>query len=219
LITVEDILTALITRGRWVGDSALATKSVSSSLVTLEDKLHGLRFETANPRALSLQRRRAGLNVKVTATGNTTRPSKSGGSLSSHAADLTAGMSKADWHAILWTISLDPESQKFLTSALGREIDRSQQRDKFWPTNLRRQACDCGRVASDDYTKDLARLALMELATPHLFSTHRQRANWFGLSQQHWRQTMLKAYAVPVTLCFQWFGNGCAHIARQLGEE
>lgn len=210
MINVEDILTALVGRGSWLIDNAPERNALKPAheLAAILDKIYD------DGRTIVL-RKKAGIQAIPTATGRSSRNRSTGSSLTQQAVEVTAGMNKSDWSAILWVVSRDTESFKFLHD----KLVKSATNRKGWPNQVRRQICDCGRAPAEDYRPDLARLALYELLTPDRFRTHAQRAEWFGLSQQHWRRLMADPYAQLVAQVFGWFGNGCTHIAKRLGAE
>lgn len=212
IITAESILAALSGRSFWVetgrGDrSRPEFRRYVNAMLALENELHRIR---------QLERQELRRTPLPTALGKQSKTSKPLSPFSEIVADAIANMPKIYWSAILWVVDTNRGSYDILASRLLPLAERSAKRDRFWPQTIRRQACRCGRRPAEDYVADLVHLALMELRTPALYQTHEQRAEWFGLSQQHWRKIMQRPYGMLQGKTIEWFGSGCGHINRRL---
>lgn len=236
MLAVEDILAAIVSRGRWfdIGERDCrdpdhqkmsgVLRELTEQLATLNgDRLYDQpippnvieRFDPNRPASYA---RGAANNAPhmETASGTQTRKALRDSGFSAIASEAVAGMPSIEWASILWVIDSDEKSYKIMKKLLVRKAAKSIERDKFWPESLRRSDCICGRSPAEDYVPDLVKLALYELRTPALYQTHQQRAEWFGLSSQHWRKILHKPYGFLQGQVFLWFGSGCGHIARRL---
>lgn len=132
------------------------------------------------------------------------------------AADALSNMPKRSWQALQTAIGADMGARDAVIARLMKEAWRSQQRDPFWPANLNRRPCRCRRAASANYTEDLVQLAVLQLEDPFRFATHDARANWFGLSNAHWRRAAQAPYELLSGRVWHWYHAGIGHIERRL---
>ena len=211
MLTVEDILSALAGRSRWLDTAPTIgtkrTQQYHGVLLALEQHLEN---HEAEPRRLRAPGR-------PTAKGKQSKPNARSGSLSEHAAQCVAGMRKLDNAAIFWIVSSDRPAYDRLHDRLvklGRSLVNHHQ---LLPKRLNRKPNELGQTRAEDYVPDLATLALYELRSPSHFASHGDRAAWFGLSGEHWRKIVAPGYGVLVGECVVWYGSGLTHIARKLG--
>lgn len=209
MLTVEDILAALAGRSRWIETAPTKPRKqyrdFHGILLRLEDYLtHSPHEKLKAP-------------GRPTAKGKQSKPAARGGSLSEHAAQCVAGMRKLDSATLFWIVASDQAAYDRLHSRL-TQIGRGLiERDRILPAKLNRRTNHFGQTRAEDYVPDLATLALYELRSPAHFASHSDRANWFGISAEHWRKIIAPGYGILVGECIVWYGSGLAHIARKLG--
>jgi len=158
-----------------------------------------------------------------TAHGRSSRSRKPAITQTEFASDCLVGMPARYWEAIQVATGADTRARHKVTARLLNVVSRSMDRDGvmprgIWPDKLRRRPCTCGRLPADAYHLDLIELAIRELEDPGTYSIHRQRAEWFGLSEQHWRKMMRQPYGVVWGELQGWFENGISHIERRLAK-
>lgn len=209
MLTVEDILAALAGRSRWIDTAPTKPRKqyreFHGILLSLE------RYLTQSPKEVL---RAPG---RPTAKGKQTKANARGGSLSENAAQCVAGMRKLDNAALFWIVASDQAAYDRLHRRLV-EVGRGLiERDRLLPAKLKRRSNHLGQTRAEDYVPDLATLALYELRSPAHFASHSDRANWFGISAEHWRKLIAPGYGILVGECIVWYGSGLAHIARKLG--
>ena len=73
------------------------------------------------------------------------------------------------------------------------------------------------RARATRYVLDLCTLALKEGADPDAFGTEIARALYFGVSERHWRRSVLAAgyHSISARLT-NWLNNGLADLGRRL---
>lgn len=213
MITAEHILAALGGRSQWF-ETGIDDRS-RKEFRRYSNVVNKLALELAPLRGDNKAISDRG-PAQPTAKGKQSKSGGSSGSVAEYVSQAIKHMPMIEWQAILWSINSDPTARAALYNRLLAYARRSMERDKFWPDYIRRGVCNCGRMPSDDYVPDLVHLALLELRTPGVFSTHGSRAQWFGLSRQHWKKIMLKPYGVLQGDTFRWFGGGCTHIENRL---
>lgn len=216
-LTAEDILSALVGRSVWP-DLSAGNNQNNATIRRYAGVLPDLEAELVRLNGGKRLSPSARARSRATADGRQSRPKSKGGSLHETAAELVAGMPDIEWAAILWVIDDDRPSYKSLYGKLHSYANHSVKVDRFWPATVRRARSKEGRAPAEDYTLDLIHLALLELQSPGRYSTHGSRADWFGLSQQHWRRIMDRPYGVLQSRTFTWFGGGCGHIAKRINQ-
>lgn len=162
--------------------------------------------------------RGVGLPPVLSAMGTGTRSRRASAGVPEQAAQALTGMREPEWNTLLVALSLDIDgkSENKIRNRLVREVERSRERDRFWPAAARRKPCACGRSPADDYTIDLIQLAIYQLRVPAAFDTQYKLAEWFGYSESHWRNTMHKPFGVVWGPLQLWFMSAIAHIEKRL---
>ena len=106
------------------------------------------------------------------------------------------------------------EARKTLCERLLKVAKKSRCRDPFWPSNLQRHLCCCGRLPSQDYLPDLVELVVKELENPAEFQNRRMCARWFGLSERWWINLMLRPYELLQSTVDDWYRCGLKHVQK-----
>lgn len=130
--------------------------------------------------------------------------------------DAVQGMPTKQYDALLVAIQAHQAPRSRVTARLHTVVERSIERDGFWPEKIRRRPCGCGRLPAETYHPDLIELAIRELEDPRSYGTQRQRAEWFGLSEPHWKKIMRDPYGVVWNQLSAWYEAGVDHIQRRL---
>lgn len=210
MLTVEDILGSLTARGQWIDNGPGGHTDMRGVIAKLESAIAELDGEVI-PRYARRQ-------SQATAAGTATRSRKRTSGLVEISNYAVSGMPRFEWAALRWAISEEADAYEQLHGTLLKLARRSYGRDPFWPRTVRRKWRLGERIPAGDYVPDLVTLTLLELRWPNTYSTHTQRADWFGLSPSHWRIKIDEPYATLQSQAFLWFGGGCTHIANRIGD-
>lgn len=132
------------------------------------------------------------------------------------AADALLKMPKRPWQVLQTAIGANLRAREDVVAWLTREAWRAKKRDRYWPDKVARKACSCHRAAAPNYMHDLVQLAVLQLEHPIRFKTHDQRAQWFGLSNPHWRAVMQKPYDTISAPLWSKYHEGIGHIELRL---
>jgi len=127
-------------------------------------------------------------------------------------------MDQLELAALLWCLNEDALVRPMLKGQLlvhAVELKEIHQ----WPKRIRRADCELtGLVRCPHrYVIDLCTLALKEGADPDAFGTEIARALYFGVSERHWRRSVLAAgYQSISARLTNWLNNGLADLGRRL---
>lgn len=153
-----------------------------------------------------------------TALGRQTRTPGRGGWTHEQLAFAASGMHELHFAALLWCLDRDEPSRVTLKAQLLMEAVRIKERRK-WPPKIRRADCkQCGHARSErKYLQDLCTLALLEGAEPRAFSSEAARADWFGISERHWRRAKIgDGYAEISQQLVRWYASGYRYLLDRL---
>jgi hypothetical protein len=130
------------------------------------------------------------------------------------------GASPEATNAFYWCINEDERSGNYCRFKLLELALDLRDRDA-WPRKLRRGRCS-GCMAlrcSHHYVEDLVSLALLEGAWPGRVTSDEVRAEWFGLSETHFRRAVGEGYANVYGALENWLRNAMANLRRRLRGE
>lgn len=127
-----------------------------------------------------------------------------------------AGMDPLQWDAIRWNLGMDQAAKHRLKAALILIAIELKERER-WPARFRRADCFCGSTRDQKrYVQDLCTLALLEGYNPQQFGTHGARAEWFGLSESHWRHAIARGYQGLYRHLEGWYLGALEHLRSNL---
>lgn len=159
-----------------------------------------------------------GIPGVLSAEGRQTRVSVSPAPTRQELAFAGAQMDPLELAAVLWCLNEDGTVRGHLKYELVKyALELKDVRG--WPKHFRRADCEItGLVRCPyHYTLDLCTLALREGAEPITFATEASRALFFGVSEKHWRRSVLAGgYASISAKLTNWFRNGLADLGRRL---
>jgi hypothetical protein len=128
-----------------------------------------------------------------------------------------SGASTAATHAFYWCINEDERAGGYLRWRLFEFALELKERQR-WPEKLKRARC-AGCLAlrcSHRYVEDVVSLAMIEGAYPGAFGSLAVRAEWFGLSETHFRRAIGPGYAGVYGKLDNWWRLALSNLKRRL---
>lgn len=146
--------------------------------------------------------------------GSTYKPSRF--SIAEVAADALVGIPERNWKTLQCSIGVPGDARSIVMARLWTQVQHSKRSDKFWPDKIRRRGCRCGRAPAENYALDIVEMAIRSLENPAKFSTHQARADWFGMSESHWRAVGSKPFDHVSAHLWSWYHAGIGHIQNRI---